>query len=147
MESSLPQAVPAYSWVPWNLLLNGLNSDCFVNYCPVKHYDDENKHWIFPSRYQALGSWLWPRLKCYWQQFGTSPTIVTIVITTLQMALWSEPEPEENSQRLSLFPFAHPTKVYFCTWLLNNFNLKSLKLLLHCKALGQFLSYNVKWTI
>ena len=74
MESSLPQAVPAYSWVPWNLLLNGLNSDCFVDYCPVKHYDDENKHWIFPSRYQALGSWLWPRLKCYWQQFGEFPT-------------------------------------------------------------------------
>ena len=55
MESSLPQAVPAYSWVPWNLLLNGSNSECyFVEYCLVKYYEDENKHWIFPSRYQAL---------------------------------------------------------------------------------------------
>ena len=44
LESSLPQAVPVYSWVLWNLLLNGLNSDCFVDYCPVKYYDEENKH-------------------------------------------------------------------------------------------------------
>lgn len=96
MESSLPQAVPAYSWVPWNLLLNGLNSDCFVDYCPVKHYDDENKHWIFPSRYQALGSWLWPRLKCYWQQFGEFPTPPWQYLPLLSLS----PPPSLNTARV-----------------------------------------------